>query len=120
MESILLSVKDAIGPSASYSAFDNSLIMHINSVFSILKQLGVGPQDETFKITGDKEKWSDFYEDGENLEMVKTYMYMKVRMMFDIPQSSFVSDALNRQISELEWRLNAEVDPGGTSETYKR
>ena len=120
MESILLSVKDAIGPSASYSAFDNSLIMHINSVFSILKQLGVGPQDETFKITGDKEKWSDFYEDGENLEMVKTYMYMKVRMMFDIPQSSFVSDALNRKISEIERRLNAEVDPGGTSETYKR
>lgn len=111
INSILLSVKDAIGPSASYDAFDNSLIMHINSVFGILKQMGVGPQDETFKITGSKEEWDDFYEEGENLEMVKTYMFMKVRMMFDPPQSSFVADAIGRQISELEWRLNVEVDP---------
>lgn len=118
MESILLTVKDAIGPSASYDAFDNSLIMHINSVLGILKQLGVGPQDETFKITGPRESWTDFFEEGENLEFVKTYVCLKVRMFFDPPQSSFVADAIGRQISELEWRLNAEVDPGGVSDHY--
>lgn len=112
MASILEDVKKMIGPSASYDAFDTELIIHINSVFSILKQMGVGPQDETFKITGISEEWSDFYEEGENLEMVKTYVYLKVRMIFDPPQSSSVSEAFNRQISELEWRLNVEVDPG--------
>ena len=112
MESILLTIKDAIVPSASYDAFDNSLIMHINTVFAILKQLGVGPQDETFKITGPNEVWSDFYEEGENLEDVKTFIYLKTRMYFDPPQSSFVADSINRQIAELEWRLNVEVDPG--------
>jgi hypothetical protein len=112
MSSILQDVKRAIGPSASYDAFDPDLIMHINSVFSILKQMGVGPQDETFKITTGKEDWYDFFEEGENLEMVRSYMYMKVRLMFDPPQSSFVIEALNRQIAEFEWRLNVEVDPG--------
>lgn len=112
MSSILQDVKKMIGPSASYDAFDQELIIHINSVFSILKQMGVGPQDETFKITGDREEWYDFFEEGENLEMVKTYVYLKVRLIFDPPQSSSVSDAFNRQISELEWRLNVEVDPG--------
>lgn len=111
MASILEDVKKMIGPSASYDAFDQELIIHINSVFSILKQMGVGPQDETFKITGTSEEWNDFFEDGENLEMVKTYVYLKVRMIFDPPQSSAVAEAFNRQISEFEWRLNVEVDP---------
>lgn len=111
MSSILEDVKKMIGPSASYDAFDTELIIHINSVFSILKQMGVGPQDETFKISGTSEEWSDFYEEGENLEMVKTYIYLKVRLIFDPPQSSFVAEAINRQVSELEWRLNVEVDP---------
>lgn len=111
MSSILEDVKKMIGPSASYDAFDTELIIHINSVFSILKQMGVGPQDETFKISGTSEEWSDFYEEGENLEMVKTYVYLKVRLIFDPPQSSFVAEAINRQVSELEWRLNVEVDP---------
>ena len=111
MDSILQTVKDAIGPSASYDVFDNSLIMHINTVFGILKQMGVGPQDETFKITGPKEEWYDFFEEGENLEMVRTYVCLKVRMIFDPPQSSALAEAFNRQISECEWRLNVEVDP---------
>ena len=111
MSSILEDVKKLIGPSASYEAFNQELIIHINSVFSILKQMGVGPQDETFKITGTSEDWYDFFEEGENLEMVKTYVYMKVKLMFDPPQSSIVTEAYNRTISELEWRLNVEVDP---------
>lgn len=112
MASILEDVKKLIGPSASYEAFDTELIIHINSVFSILKQMGVGPQDETFKITGTSEDWYDFFEEGENLEMVKTYVFLKVKMIFDPPQSSSVADAYNRQIQEFEWRLNVEVDPG--------
>lgn len=112
MSSILEDVKKMIGPSASYDVFDTELIIHINSVFSILKQMGVGPQDETFKITGANEQWYDFFEEGENLEMVKTYVFLKVRLIFDPPQSSSVTEAYNRQISELEWRLNVEVDPG--------
>lgn len=115
MASILEDVKKMIGPSASYNAFDQELIIHINSVFSILKQMGVGPQDDTFKITGGQEEWYDFFEEGENLEMVKTYVYLKVRLIFDPPQSSAVTEAFNRQISELEWRLNVEVDPGQES-----
>ena len=111
MSSILKDVKELIGPSASYDVFDNELIIHINSVFSILKQMGVGPQDETFKITGTSEDWYDFFEEGENLEMVKTYVYLKVKTIFDPPQSSIVGEAYNRQIAELEWRLNVEVDP---------
>lgn len=111
MSSILNDIKKLIGPSASYDVFDPELIIHINSVFSILKQMGVGPQDETFKITSDREQWSDFYEEGENLEMVKTYVYLKVKLIFDPPQASMVTDAYNRQIQELEWRLNVEVDP---------
>lgn len=116
MASILEDIKKMIGPSASYDVFDQELIIHINSVFSILKQMGVGPQDETFKITGNREKWDDFYEEGQNLEMVKTYIYMKVKLIFDPPQASTVIDAYNRQISELEWRLNVEVDPGQDQE----
>lgn len=112
MASILEDVKKLIGPSASYDIFDDELIIHINSVFSILKQMGVGPQDETFKITGRDETWDDFYEEGMNLEMVKTYVYLKVRLIFDPPQSSSVTEAYNRQIQEFEWRLNVEVDPG--------
>ena len=112
MASILEDVKKMIGPSASYDAFDTELIIHINSVFSILKQIGVGPQDETFKITGTSEQWYNFFEEGENLEMVKTYVFLKTRLIFDPPQSSSVTEAYNRQISELEWRLNVEVDPG--------
>lgn len=111
MASILEDIKKMIGPSASYEAFDTELIIHINSVFSILKQMGVGPQDETFKITGYDETWDDYYEEGENLEMVKTYVYLKTRLIFDPPQASALSEAINRQISELEWRLNVEVDP---------
>ena len=111
MSSILEDVKKMIGPSASYDAFDTELIIHINSVFSILKQMGVGPQDETFKISGPNEQWYDFFEEGENLEMVKTYVFLKVRLIFDPPQASSVTEAYNRQISELEWRLNVEVDP---------
>ena len=83
--------------------------MHINSVFMILNQLGVGPSDG-FSITDKTAVWSDFISDNKNLEAVKSYMYMKVRLLFDPPLSSAVMECMNRMISELEWRLNSEAE----------
>lgn len=114
MESILTSIKKLLGIAEEYEHFDNDIIMHINSVFMILTQLGVGPS-KGFVITDSSASWDDFLpEGGEKLQAVKTYMYMKVRLMFDPPTSSAVMESMNRTINELEWRLNVAVDPGDT------
>lgn len=112
MESILTSIKKLLGIAEEYEHFDNDIIMHINSVFMILTQLGVGPS-KGFVITDSSASWDDFLpEGGEKLQAVKTYMYMKVRLMFDPPTSSAVMESMNRMINEFEWRLNVAVDPG--------
>lgn len=112
MESILTSIKKLLGISEEYEHFDSDIIMHINSVFSVLTQLGVGPS-EGFSITDKYATWDDYLKDDPALSFVKTYIYLKVRLMFDTAtMSSTVSDAINRQINELEWRINAAVDPG--------
>lgn len=108
MESILNSIKQLIGPSASYDIFDNDLIMHINTVFFTLCQLGV--TEEPFVISGTEEVWEDFHADTD-LEAVKTYVYLKCRMYFDPPTNSALISAINEQIKELEVRLNYQVDP---------
>ena len=114
MESILTSIKKLLGIAEEYEHFDNDIIMHINSVFMILTQLGVGPS-KGFVITDSSASWDDFLpEGGEKLQAVKTYMYMKVRLMFDPPTSSAVMESMNRMINEFEWRLNVAVDPGDT------
>lgn len=113
-DSILKTIKKMIGPSVDYDYFDNDLIIHINSAFSILNQLGLG-NDETFAITGTSETWQDFLGNNHKfLEMVKSYIYLKVKVIFDPPTSSFVLDAYNKQIAELEWRINIAVDPSET------
>lgn len=104
MDSILTSVKKMLGITEEYDNFDPELVIYINSVFTVLFQLGVGP-DEQFHITGKKEVWTDFLPEGD-IEAVKTYVYFKVRLMFDPPSSSFVLESFNKQISELEWRMN--------------
>lgn len=111
MDSILTSVKKLLGITEEYTQFDTDIIIHINSVFMILHQLGVGP-DRPFMITDKESKWSDFIGTADNIEAVKTYMFMKVKLLFDPPQSSAVAEASNNIISELEWRLNVAVDPG--------
>lgn len=111
MESILTSVKKLLGIAEDYTHFDSDIIMHINTVFSILTQLGVGPS-EGFSIEDKYASWTDFIGDNAKIEMVKSYMHHKVRLLFDPPQSSAVMEAMNRTISELEWRLNVAVDPG--------
>lgn len=96
--------------SSSASAFDKTLLMHINSVFTILNQFGVGPK-ELF-VADMQSEWDEFLVDSStDLNLVKTYVYMRVRLMFDPPSSGFVTDSIKEQIKEYEWRLNIFVDP---------
>lgn len=110
MDSILTSIKKLLGITEEYTHFDADIIMHINSVFMILNQMGVGPS-EGFVIEDKSMYWEDFIEDPTQLQAVKSYMYMKVKLLFDPPLSSAVMEAMNRTISEFEWRLNVAVDP---------
>ena len=109
MESILTSIKKLLGIPEDYEHYDSDIIMHINSVFMILNQLGVGPSNG-FSITDKTAVWSNFISDNDNLEAVKSYVYMKVRLLFDPPLSSAVMECMNRMIGELEWRLNSEAE----------
>lgn len=104
--SILQSIKKLLGIGSDYDQFDLDITLHINSVFSILQQLGIGPQDDQFLITGATETWDTFLGTQKNVNMVKSYVHLKVRLMFDPPASGFVTDAITNQIKELEWRLN--------------
>ena len=108
-ESILTSIKKLLGIPEDYEHFDQDIIIHINSVFMILNQLGVGPTEE-FTVTDKTAVWSDFISDNKKFESVKTYVYMKVRLLFDPPLSSAVMDCINKVINELEWRLNVAAE----------
>ena len=111
MESILTTIKKLLGITEDYTHFDGDLIVHINSVFSILWQLGVGPA-KGFAITGVGEKWSDYLPDDSYLiEMVKSYMYLKVRLIFDPPTNGTVTESYNKLASELESRIVYASDP---------
>lgn len=110
MESILTSIKKLLGITAEYKHFDEDIIMHINSVFMILNQLGVGPT-KVFKITDEYSTWDEFMpESDRNYESVKTYVYLKVKLLFDPSMNSAVMESTNRMINELEWRLNFEAE----------
>lgn len=109
-ESILTSIKKLLGIDEGYTHFDADIIMHINSVFSILAQMGVGPSSG-FSISGSEEKWADFIADSSNtFSLVKSYIHLKVRLLFDPPLSSAAVDSINRQIGEFEWRLFIAAD----------
>lgn len=108
-DSILLSVKKMLGIPPDYEQFDPEIIIHINSVFSILTQLGVG-SDEGFSIKDSTASWSDYIPEGKAVEDIKTYVYLKVRLIFDPPQSSAAIEAMKQLASEFEWRINVGVD----------
>lgn len=108
-ESILTSIKKLLGITSDYEHFDADIIMHINSVFMILMQLGIGPADG-FSISDDSAVWSDFLSDATWLEMVKSYVYLKVKLIFDPPQSGTVLGSIEKIISEFEWRCQEEKD----------
>lgn len=109
MESILTSIKKLLGITEDYEHFDADIIMHINSVFMILNQLGVGPKDG-FSISDKTATWNDYLPDATNLEAVKSYIHLKVKLLFDPPLSSSVMESMQHMISELEWRLNVQAE----------
>lgn len=109
MDSILTSIKKLLGIAEEYDHFDPDIIMHINTVFSVLTQLGVGPSSG-FSITDKTAVWSDYVKSDSRLEMLKSYMYLKVKLLFDPPLGTASIEAINRQISELEWRINVAND----------
>lgn len=114
MESILLSIKKLLGIDEYYDAFDQDLVIHINSVLTVLNQLGVGPPGG-FYIKDSNDNWTDFINDDKSIEFIKSYVYMKVRLLFDPPQSSAAIESMNRLTNELEWRIQVAVDPINTT-----
>lgn len=109
MESILTSIKLLLGITEDYEAFDQQIIAHINSVFMILTQLGVGPP-EGFMITSKIDTWNEFVSEEKKMQLVKSYTYLKVKMLFDPPSTSAIMDSTNRMINEFEWRLNSQAE----------
>lgn len=103
-DSILQSIKKLLGLDESYDAFDTDLIIHINSVFATLAQMGVGSTDPVFQIQDDSALWSDFI-DTDEIANVKSYMFLKVKLIFDPPMNSTITASINNQINELEVRL---------------
>ena len=106
MESILNSIKKLLGPSAEQTHFDPDIIMHINSVFSILTHMGVGPV-KGFRIQDDLNTWEEFIQGSEKIELVKSYIHIRVKLLFDPPLNSAVIAAMKEDIREMEWRLNS-------------
>ena len=111
MESILTSIKKVLGIDEEYTHFDSDIIMHINTVFMILSQIGVGPS-KGFRIASGEETWDDFIPNMEekNLEATKTYIYDRVKLLFDPPTGSVVMQATKDAVNELEWRLNVAAE----------
>lgn len=112
-DSILVSIKKLLGITEEYDYFDADIIMHINMAFMVLYQLGVGPKNP-FSIEDASATWSDFMGDSTDLAGVKTYVFLKVKLVFDPPQSSAAMEAIKQNIAELEWRLNVTADPAST------
>lgn len=110
MDSILTSIKKLLGISEEYTHFDPDIITHINTVLMILSQMGVGPSGG-FRIEDETSEWIDFISD-DNLEAVKSYVHLKVKLLFDPPLSSAVKESINQAISELEWRLYTAAESG--------
>lgn len=104
MESILKSIKKLLGIQEDYTHFDQDIILHINAAFMVLNQLGVGPET-CFYIEDDTSEWEDFLDGAQNIEAVKTYIYLKVRLLFDPPASSTIMQSIKDAISEYEFRL---------------
>jgi hypothetical protein len=118
-ESILNSTKKIIGIDSSYTAFDQDIIMHINSTFATLNQLGVGPV-EGFMISNSTPVWNDILDSDLRLNSVKSYVYLRVRLLFDPPSTSYAMSAIQDQITELGWRISTyREEEGWTAPTQE-
>lgn len=113
-DSILMTIRKLVCGDPYADHFDTDLLVHINACFSVLNQLGVGPE-KGFVVTDETQNWSDYTADSTVLNLVKTYITLKVRLIFDPPLTSSVLEAMNKEISQLEWRLNVAVDPVKTT-----
>ena len=107
ISSILTSVKKLLGIEEMYEHFDADIIMHINTAFMTLTQLGLGPA-EGFFIEDKSATWDDFLGGRKDLYAVRSYVFMRARLMFDPPQMGYLVDSLKKQCEELEWRLNVQ------------
>lgn len=109
-DSILETIRKMIGGEENGDAFDLDLIVHINTVLEVLRQLGVGPE-EGFFISGPSETWADFLgSDYDKFRACITYMVLRVRLLFDPPNSSYAIESFKKIQDELEWRLTVDVD----------
>lgn len=108
-ESILTSIKLLLGITEDNEDFDQIIVMHINTAFSLLNQLGVGPSDG-FAIEDDSTSWNEYTQDKPKWSSVKTYIYQRVKLAFDPPTIASVLEALQSSIKEFEWRLNVEAE----------
>ena len=108
-DSILVSIKKLLGIASEYENFDQDIIMHINTVFMVLHQLGVGPANG-YMIENKGNIWSEFVKDKDNLNAVKSYIHLKVKILFDPPLNSAVLAALKESINELEFRLLVQAE----------
>lgn len=112
-DSILDSVKNSLGIQKDLTAFDQDVLMNINSVFSVLNQIGVQSSTNSYRIEDNQTTWTDLFGDDDVLvDMIKTYTYLKVRIIFDPPTSSYVLDSIKAQAQELEWRINIQAEGG--------
>lgn len=118
-ESILISTKKILGLAEDYTVFDLDVITHINSAFSTLTQLGVGPA-EGFMIEDKDAEWEDFIGDRLQYNQVKSYIYLKTRQLFDPPQTSYHIAAVEKQLQEMAWRLNVDREETGWVEPPPR
>lgn len=109
-DSILMTIRKLVCGDPYADHFDTDLLVHINACFSILNQLGVGPESG-FVVTDETQSWSSYVADNRILNMVKTYVTLKVKKIFDPPLTSSVLEAMDKEINQLEWRLNVAVDP---------
>ena len=109
-DSILMTIRKLVCGNPYADHFDTDLLVHINACFSILNQLGVGPENG-FVVTDETQSWSSYSDNDRILNMVKTYVTLKVKKIFDPPLTSSVLEAMDKEIKELEWRLNVVVDP---------
>ena len=117
-DSILMTIRKLVCGDPYADHFDTDLLVHINACFSILNQLGVGPENG-FVVTDETQSWSSYIADNYILNMVKTYVTLKVKKIFDPPLTSSVLEAMDKEISQLEWRLNVAVDPVKSTSTSK-
>ena len=110
-DSILDNTKKVLGFEADYRAFDLDIMRHINTAFNILESLGVGPNGG-YMIEGHENTWDEFTQNDKQLNSVKTYVYIKTRLLFDPPGTSYVINSFNELAKELEWRLQVHSEGG--------